>query len=67
MLPLGQPLTDPALTWSRDASDHRGNSPRLNCNMLVFLSFNQESNAALAESAKSCIAWKSIVDQKGQG
>ncbi len=56
-----------ALTWSRDVLDHRANSPRLNRNMLVFLSFDEESHAALAESAKSYIAWKSIVDQKGQG
>ena len=56
-----------ALTWSRDVLDHRANSPRLNRNMLIFLSFDEESHAALAESAKSYIAWKSIVDQKGQG
>ncbi|MBI5949977.1 MAG: ATP-binding protein [Chloroflexi bacterium] len=56
----------PALAWSKDVLDHRANSPRLNRNMLVFAAFDEESHAPLVESAKSYLAWKSIVDEKRQ-
>ena len=34
--------------------------------MLVFAAFDEESHAPLIETAKSYLAWKSIVDEKRQ-
>lgn len=56
----------PALAWARDVLDHRANSPRLNRNMLVFAAFDEESHAPLVESAKSYLAWESIVKEQKQ-
>ncbi|MEZ4494699.1 MAG: DUF499 domain-containing protein [Dehalococcoidia bacterium] len=56
----------PALTWAKDVLDHRGNAPRLNRNMMVFAAFDDEITAPIVESAKSLIAWQSIVDEKKQ-
>jgi predicted AAA+ superfamily ATPase len=55
-----------ALTWVRDLLDHRGNSPRLNRNMLVFAVFDEESHTPLVDAAKSYIAWRSILTDRRQ-
>ncbi len=53
-----------ALSWATDILNNRGNSPRLNRNMLVFAAFEEESHQALLESTKSYLAWKSISDDR---
>lgn len=61
-----EPQDPPAVVWLKDVLDHRGNAPRLHRNMLVFAAFDENAHEDLMNSAKSYLAWKSIVDEKRQ-
>lgn len=61
-----EPQDPPAVVRPKDVLDHRGNAPRLHRNMLVFAAFDENAHEDLMNSAKSYLAWKSIVDEKRQ-
>lgn len=56
----------PAFTEAQSILQHRGNSPRIYRNMLVFLAADRARLADLEQAVRQYLAWKSIVDEKEQ-
>lgn len=59
----GQP-DSPAMKFARTVLDQRGNSPRLNRNMLVFLAPDAAPLDALLQGTAQYLAWKSIDHER---
>jgi predicted AAA+ superfamily ATPase len=55
-----------AIEAAQDILEHRGNSPRLYRNMLVFLAADPERLLELQEAFRFWLAWKSIDEEKEQ-
>jgi predicted AAA+ superfamily ATPase len=55
-----------AIEVAQDILEHRGNSPRLYRNMLVFLAADPDRLAELQEAFRFWLAWKSIEEEKEQ-
>jgi predicted AAA+ superfamily ATPase len=55
-----------ALAGAQEILEHRGNSPRLYRNMLVFLAADADRLVELEQAVRSWLAWKSIDQEKEQ-
>ncbi len=55
-----------ALNAAKDMLEHRGNSPRLYRNMLIFLAADAERLAELDQAVRSWLAWTSIKQDEEQ-
>ncbi|BCV23911.1 Swt1 family HEPN domain-containing protein [Gelria sp. Kuro-4] len=54
----------PAIVAAEDILIHRGTSPRLYRNMLVFVSPDADGYASLVNESRKYLAWKSIVEDE---
>lgn len=54
----------PAQEFAKQTLESRGNSPRNNQNMLVFVAAERELLGYLMDAVREYLAWNSIVDQK---
>lgn len=55
-----------ALTATQEILEHRGNSPRLYRNMLIFLAADADRLIELEQAVRSWLSWKSIEQEKEQ-
>ncbi|MCE7937169.1 MAG: ATP-binding protein [Chloroflexi bacterium CFX6] len=62
--PYSKAPGSPAEAAAQDILTHRGNSPRLFQNTLVFLAADQTRLAELDEAARRFLAWTSILDEQ---
>ena len=53
-----------AMKAAREILEHRGNSPRINRNTLVFLAPDGQRLAELMQGVAHCLAWQSILDDE---
>lgn len=56
----------PAQRAAHEYLKNRGNAPRINQNMLVFLAAEQNQGEPLAQALRSFLAWRSIRDEEEQ-